>query len=184
MKVSTLASTIMAVALTATSAASFAVDKGHGRITFEGSIIDAPCSISQKSAYQTVEMDQISNVALKNGGKSHLTPFKIDLIGCELGTMKSATAKFTGSPAGNADLLAIRGSAQGASLAIADHTGALIKLGTESPAQPLSDGDTYLQFNAYLQGDMVDPQGGGSAVPAPIVPGTYETFANFTLDYQ
>ncbi|KJK14901.1 fimbrial protein [Pseudomonas sp. 2(2015)] len=184
MKVSSLAGAIIAATLAVTSAASFAADKGHGRITFEGSIIDAPCSISQKSAYQTVEMDQISNVALKNGGKSHLTPFKIDLIGCELGTLKSATAKFTGSPAGNADLLAIRGSARGASLAIADHTGTLIKLGTDSPAQPLSDGNTFLQFNAYLQGDMETPAGGGTAVPAAIVPGTYETFANFTLDYQ
>jgi len=181
MKVSTLAGAIMAVSLAATSAVSVAKDQGHGVITFKGAIIDAPCSIAQESQYQTVDMDQISNVALKNGGKSNPTTFKIELRGCELGALKSATATFTGSPASNPDLLALKGTAKGASLAIADHTGELIKLGNAAPAQTLSDGDTYLQFNAYLQGDMEGGQGGTAA---EIVPGDFETFANFTLAYQ
>lgn len=184
MKVSSLAGAIMAVTLAATSAVSFAKDEGHGVITFKGAIIDAPCSIAQDSAYQTVEMDKISNVSLKNGGKSSPKTFKIELRGCELGALKSATATFTGSPASNPDLLAIRGTAQGASLAIADHTGELIKLGSASPAQTLSDGDTYLEFKAYLQGNMDTPSGGGTATAAEIVPGDFETFANFTLAYQ
>ncbi|HDZ3441788.1 fimbrial protein [Pseudomonas aeruginosa] len=184
MKVSSLATTVIASVLVTASATSFAKDQGHGVITFKGAVIDAPCSIAQESQYQTVQMDQISNVALKNGGKSNPTTFKIMLRGCELGALKSATATFTGSPASNPDLLALRGTAQGASLAIADHTGALIKLGSASPAQTLSDGDTFLQFNAYLQGDMVSPGGSGEASPAEIVPGSFEAFANFTLAYQ
>ncbi len=184
MKVSSLAGAIMAVALAATSAVSFAQDQGHGVITFKGAIIDAPCSIAQDSAYQTVKMDEISNVSLKNGGKSSPKTFKIELRGCELGALKSATATFTGSPSSNPDLLAIKGSAQGASLAIANHTGELIKLGDASPAQTLSNGDTYLEFKAYLQGDMVAAPGGGAATAAQIVPGDFETFANFTLAYQ
>ena len=184
MKVSSLASAIMAITLAATSAVSVAADQGHGVITFKGAIIDAPCSIAQESQYQTVDMDQIANVALRNGGKSNPTTFRIQLRGCELGALKSATATFTGSPARNPDLLALRGSAQGASLAIADHTGALIKLGSASPAQSLSDGDTYLQFNAYLQGDMLPAVGEGEPTAAEIVPGDFETFANFTLAYQ
>ncbi|WP_442108139.1 fimbrial protein [Pseudomonas sp. NUPR-001] len=184
MKVSTLAGAIMAVSLAATSAVSFAKDQGHGVITFKGAIIDAPCSIAHESAYQTVMMDEISNVALKNGGKSRPKTFKIELRGCELGALKSATATFTGSPASNPDLLAIKGTAQGASLAIANHTGELIKLGSASPAQTLFDGDPNLEFKAYLQGDMVTPGGGGEAQAAEIVPGDFETFANFTLAYQ
>lgn len=179
MKLSTLAGAVMAVTLAATSAASFAKDQGYGVITFKGSIIDAPCSIAQESQYQTVDMDQIANVALKNGGKSNPTKFKIELRGCEMGALKSATATFTGSPASNPDLLALKGTAKGASLAIADHKGELIKLGAAAPAQSLSDGDTYLQFSAYLQGDSA---GGGAATA--IEPGDFETFANFTLAYQ
>ncbi|SFB39459.1 Pilin (type 1 fimbria component protein) [Pseudomonas simiae] len=184
MQFRSLTGAIMAVTLAATSAASFAQDQGRGVITFKGAIVDAPCSIAQESQYQTVDFDQISNAALKNGGKSNPKNFKIELRGCELGALKSATATFTGSPASNPDLLAIKGTAQGASLAIADHSGALIKLGEASPAQTLSDGNTFLQFSAYLQGDMVTQGGGGEAKPAEIVPGNFETFANFTLAYQ
>lgn len=184
MKVKTLAGAIMAITLVATSAAAMATDKGTGVITFKGSIIDAPCTIAQESQYQTIEMDQIANVRLQNGGKSLPTPFTIQLRGCDLGVLKSATATFTGSPATNPDLLALKGTARGASLAIADHHGDLIKLGTESPAQTLSDGDTFLSYSAYLQGDTVAAIGEEPETSAVIVPGNFETFANFTLAYQ
>lgn len=184
MKVKTLAGTIMAITLATSSVAAMAVDQGKGVITFKGSIIDAPCSIAQESQYQTIEMNQVSNVALKNGGKSSPTPFKIELRGCDLGALKSATATFTGSPAGNTDLLAIKGSAKGASLAIADHKGELIKLGSPSPAQTLSDGDTFLLFSAYLQGDTIPGVGEEPAKGVTIEAGDFETFANFTLAYQ
>lgn len=184
MKISKLAGVIMAVGLASTATISSANEQGNGVITFRGAIIDSPCSISQESQYQTIDMDQVSNVTLKNGGKSAPTKFRIELRGCELGAIKSATATFTGSPATNPDLLSIRGSAKGASLAIADDGGNLIKLGDTSPAQNLSDGNTFLQFSAYLQGDMSTPEGGGEDVAAEITPGEFETFANFTLAYQ
>lgn len=184
MKVKTLAGTIMAITLAASSVAAMAVDQGKGVITFKGSIIDAPCSIAQESQYQTIEMNQVANVALKNGGKSSPTPFKIELRGCDLGSLKAATATFTGSPASNPDLLAIKGTARGASLAIADHNGELIKLGSPSPAQTLSDGDTFLSYSAYLQGDTLPGEGGNQGKPVDITPGDFETFANFTLAYQ
>lgn len=182
MKLSMLAGAIMAVSLAATSAVN-AKDQGHGVITFKGAIIDAPCSIAQDSAYQEVEMAQVANVALKNGGKSAQTPFKIQLLGCDLDTLKSVTAKFTGAPGGTTDLLALKG-VTGASLAIADHNGELIKNGSESSAQTLANGDNYLMFNAYLQGDMTEAVGGGEATPAVVTPGNFETMANFTLNYQ
>lgn len=186
MKVNTLAGAIMAIALAATSAGVMAADKdqGKGVITFKGTIIDAPCSIAQESQFQTIEMGQVANVALKNGGKSTPTNFKIQLLGCDLGSLKSATATFTGSPASNPDLLAIRGTASGASLAIADHNGELIKLGSESSAQTLSDGDNFLSYSAYLQGDTLPGVGGAEGTSAEITPGEFETFANFKLAYQ
>lgn len=66
MQVRSLVGAIMAVTLAATSAASYAKDQGHGVITFRGAIIDAPCSIAQESQYQIVDLDQVSNVTLKN----------------------------------------------------------------------------------------------------------------------
>ena len=188
MKVKTLAGAIMALTFAATSAVGVAADKvvdqGKGVITFKGSIIDAPCSIAQESQYQTIEMNQVANVALREGGRSNPTPFKIELRGCDLGALKSATATFTGSPASNPDLLALSGTASGASLAIADNKGELIKLGVASPAQTLSDGDTFLSYSAYLQGDTVAGAGEEAGTFADITPGDFETFANFTLAYQ
>ncbi|KVV06078.1 MULTISPECIES: fimbrial protein [Pseudomonas] len=190
MKVKTLAGAIMAVTLVATSAGAMAENQGNGVITFKGSIINAPCSIAQDSQFQTVEMAQVANVALRDGGQSRPTPFRIELLGCELGVLKSATATFTGSPAANTDLLALRGTARGASLAIADQNGTLIPLGSESPAQTLSNGDTFLAFSAYLQGDRapgtpgVGDEPGTPGAAAEITPGDFETFANFTLAYQ
>ena len=92
MKVKTLAGAIMAVTLVATSAGAMAENQGNGVITFKGSIINAPCSIAQDSQFQTVEMAQVANVALRDGGQSRPTPFRIELLGCELGVLKSATA--------------------------------------------------------------------------------------------
>lgn len=179
MKANTLAGAVIAVTLAATSPFSFAADQGNGRITFKGTIIDAPCSIAQESQYQTVPMGQISNVSLKNGGKSNSTPFVIELRGCELGTMKSAVATFSGAAASNSDLLALKG-VTGASLAITDHNNVLIKNGTPAPAQAISNGDTFLKFNAYIQGDTA-AEGGSENV---IELGEFETFANFSLAYQ
>lgn len=183
MQVKTLASAIMAVTLAATCAVTMAADKdqGKGVITFKGTIIDAPCSISQASQYQTVEMGQIANVALKDGGKSTPAPFKIELLGCDLGVLKAATATFKGSPATNPDLFALNGSASGASLAIADHKGVLIKMGAKSPAQSLASGDNFLQFSAYLQGD---PKAAEGAEKTEITTGEFDTIASFTLAYE
>lgn len=45
-----------------------AADQGHGKVTFTGSIIDAPCSITPQSIDQTVDLGQISKEALLSGG--------------------------------------------------------------------------------------------------------------------
>ncbi|MGP2706387.1 fimbrial protein, partial [Serratia marcescens] len=68
------------------SSLAHAADQGHGKVTFTGSIIDAPCSISPETVDQTVDMGQVSNVALKNGGKSAPRQFDIKLEQCDNST--------------------------------------------------------------------------------------------------
>ncbi|MGC5701956.1 type 1 fimbrial protein [Pseudomonas sp. NFXW11] len=187
MNFSKVAAAVAAVVLSGISAVGMAADQGGGKVSFKGNINDSPCSISSGSLEQVVEFDSISNSALKNGGKSALKPFSIKLSGCDLESLKSASVTFTGSPsAANPDLLGFQGgTAQGASLAIADRQGALIKLGTASAPQNLSDGESALNFTAYLQGDMLAPETeGGAATPATVVAGTFDAVANFTLAYQ
>jgi len=156
-------------------------DQGHGTVTFTGSIIDAPCSITPETSDQTVDLGQVSNVALKDGGKSTARNFSIDLENCELITDKegknnTVTVTFTGAESAEGNgRLGITGTAQGASIAIADGAGSAIELGKATKAQTLQNGNNTLLFSAYLQGDNAS---------AGVVPGDFQAVADFTLAYQ
>ncbi|WP_419792777.1 fimbrial protein [Serratia fonticola] len=151
-----------------------AADMGHGSVTFKGSIIEAPCSISSESIDQSVNLGQISAASLANSGTSVPKNFTIALDNCTLTALKSVTATFTGA-AGVAGRLGVTGTAKGASIALTDGANTVIQLGTASKAQNLQDGINTLAFSAYLQGD-------GDAVE--VVPGDFTGITDFTLAYQ
>ena len=155
-----------------------AADQGHGKVTFTGSIIDAPCSINPDSIDQTVSLGEVSNVALKangNTGTSIPRNFEIKLEGCDTTTLKSVQTTFTGAEGVNAGSLGITGTAKGASIILVNGDGEQIKLGDASEAHTLQDGSNTLLFSAYLQGD------GASAT---VTPGDFTAIADFTLAYQ
>lgn len=161
------------------SSVAYAAGEGQGKVTFMGSIIDAPCSITPESDDQTVELGQISKVALLNGGKSTPRNFSIDLENCSFGALgekNKVSVTFTGmeSAAGNG-LLGITGTATGASIAIMSGDGQLITLGEPTNEQTLQDGDNTLRFAAYVQGD------GASAT---ITEGDFQAVTDFTLAYN
>jgi type 1 fimbria pilin len=155
-----------------------ASDQGHGTVKFHGTIIDAPCSITPNTIEQTVELGDISNKALANGGKSNPRPFDIKLESCDLSglTDKTVTITFTG-PESSAQpgYLAIVGNASGAAIAITNDNGTNIPLGTPSQATKTQQGDNVLSYAAYLQ---------GNGTSAAVVPGSFTSVANFTLAYQ
>jgi type 1 fimbria pilin len=163
-----------------TISAAQAADKGHGKVTFTGSIIDAPCSINPKSVDQTVDLGQISKVALLSGGKSTPRAFSIDLENCSFGTpatKNKVQVTFTGMESAAKDgLLGITGTAKGASVAITQADGEVIKLGTPTKAQALQDGNNTLNFAAYMQGSA-DAEG-------TITEGEFQAVADFTLAYN
>lgn len=171
-KIALAVAVISGIAMGAANAA----DQGHGTVTFTGSIIDAPCSIAPESIDQIVDLGQVSQAALKDGGTSNPVPFNIKLEQCDTATLQTVQATFTGAASsGNPDLLGITGTAKGASIAITNGAGDVIVLGQPSPAQTLQDGNNTLAFSAYLQGD------GASAT---IVPGSFQSVTDFTLSYQ
>ncbi|HHR6038863.1 TPA: fimbrial protein [Providencia alcalifaciens] len=161
------------------SSLAHAADQGHGKVTFTGSIIDAPCSIAPESIDQTIELGQVSNAALKDGGQSTPKNFDIKLENCSFGTpaaKNKVQVTFTGmeSVAGNG-LLGITGNAKGASVAITQGDGKVIELGKPTKEQGLQDGNNTLSFAAYMQGD------GESAV---ITEGDFQAVTDFTLAYN
>lgn len=166
------------------SSTAFAADQGHGKVTFTGSIIDAPCSIAPEASDQTVELGQISKVALLNGGKSTPRNFAIALENCTFATNAQGVLEknkvaltFTGMESqANNGLLGITGTAKGAAVAITDGSGATIKLGKATKSQELQNGSNSLNFAAYLQGD--------TASTAVITEGEFQAVADFTLAYN
>lgn len=183
---------VLAFGATSMMANAAVKDQGHGTVTFTGAIIDAPCSITPETVDQTVNLGQISNVVLKDGGKSTPKNFQIKLENCEVSagsgdpiTGKNNTVQltFTGaSSEANDGRLGITGTAQGASIAITDGAGSLIKMGTATDPQLLQNGNNTLLFAAYLQGDMI--KGEEESTGATIVPGEFQAVADFTLAYQ
>ncbi|WP_164058253.1 fimbrial protein [Serratia marcescens] len=162
------------LALGASSLAYAATDQGHGTISFTGAIIDAPCSINPDSIDQTINLGQIASGTLANGGTSTPRQFQIKLENCSTATAKTVKTTFTGA-AGTDGRLGIDGTAKGASIAITDGKGKLIKLGEATDAQTIQDGNNNIEFAAYLQGD-----GASTAV----IPGDFHSITNFTLAYQ
>ncbi|MBB6117919.1 type 1 fimbria pilin [Rahnella inusitata] len=170
---------LMAVAIILGMSSLAHADQGHGKVTFTGSIIDSPCSISPESIDQTVDLGQISNAALKDSGQSTPKNFSIKLENCSFGTPEAKNkvqVTFTGmeSAAGNG-LLGITGNAKGASVAITDGSGTVIQLGQPTKEQALQNGNNNLNFAAYMQGD---------GDTATITEGDFQAVTDFTLAYN
>ena len=155
-----------------------AADEGHGKVTFTGSIIEAPCSIDPLSIDQTVELGAVSNAALLNSGNSEPKDFTIHLEKCSLDTAKTVTTTFNGPAGKDNKSLGITGDAKGASIVITDGSNNVVELGKATAGQLISAGATEatLAFSAYLKGD------GGDA--DSIVPGKFQSVANFILNYK
>ncbi|MBS0861597.1 fimbrial protein [Providencia rettgeri] len=162
------------------SASALAADAGNGKVTFMGAIIDAPCSISPDSVDQTVELGQVSNMALADGGKSTPRTFEIALENCDVTNLTNGVSlTFTGAAAtfdSNNKTLGIVGTGAGAGVQITSGSGEVVTLGTPTAFQQLQNGSNTLLLSAYLMGN-----GGGVAT---ITPGDFSAVADFTLAYE
>lgn len=174
--------TLMAVGV---ATAANAADQGSGKVTFVGSIIDAPCSIAPDSIDQTVQLGAVSNVVLANGGTNDgmSTPvsFNIELQDCSIatpGTGDKVTVTFSGAEsiyAPGAGSLGLIGSAQGAYILMSQVDGTKVELNTATSPRTVGNGDNTLTFTAALK---------GAGASATIVPGSFQVPANFVLAYQ
>lgn len=161
------------------SASAFAAETGPksgqgGVVRFAGSIVDTPCSITANTVDQTINLGQVSNGQLKDGGSSSLQAFDIKLEGCTLDTAKSATVTFRGiSDKNKQDNLSINGTAKGASIAIVNRqNGSVVKLGTDTAAFELANSNNNLAFAAQLVGT------------GEITPGEFTASSDFLINYQ
>ncbi|WP_058911436.1 fimbrial protein [Entomohabitans teleogrylli] len=182
MKISKIASAVVL----SMGVASFAAqaDQGSGKVTFWGSIIDAPCSIKNGFGDQRIELGQISNTHLDNGGISTPRPFDIELENCSFeedpvtGDLLYNTVKVTfagGNVPGDMSMLAITGQAAGAGVRIQDYAGQLVTLLQPTAGRGLGIGNNTLSFSAYLE---------KISTVTNVTPGDFEAVTNFTLAYE
>lgn len=68
--------------------AALTTPQGQGRVTFNGTVVDAPCSISQKSADQSIDFGQLSKSFLQAGGVSKPMNLDIELVNCDITSFK------------------------------------------------------------------------------------------------
>ncbi|EOG1984941.1 TPA: fimbrial protein [Proteus mirabilis] len=170
-----------------------ATNQGHGKVTFTGEIIDAPCSISSESAAQEVPFGEISNVALAKGGSSETRDFSILLEGCVFPTgaggtgviNDKVTVTFSGAGAQfDSKLLGVTGlnsddakNIGNVGIRISDSNGAPIEMGKGTSAiTSLQPGNNELRFSARVLGNDVDV--------AEIPLGEFSGVTNFTLAYN
>ncbi|WP_265494880.1 fimbrial protein [Providencia heimbachae] len=161
----------------AMSASVLAADMGHGKVSFKGSIITAPCSISPDSIDQTVDLGLVADSTLAGGGKSTPRTFDVLLENCKAEDLESGVQLTFSGAAASFDAtnktLGIIGTASGAGVQITNPAGQVVTLGTPSPFQAIQEGNNTLRFAAYLIGD------GDKATT-----GEFSSVADFTLNYE
>ncbi|WP_165490611.1 fimbrial protein [Hafnia alvei] len=153
---------------------------GNGVIKFNGSIVDAACSIAPNNSDQTIDLGSIAIKALKDGAKSTPSDFHIKLTGCDVsgGAAPKASITFNGTSAkGSSNLLGIVSStASGVGVGITDANGKDFELGKKTEVKTLIQGDNSLDFAAYVQATGAS----GSAITA----GDFTSQTDFVITYN
>lgn len=174
------------------SMATHAVEQGHGKVTFKGEIVDAPCSIAPESVDQTVYLGQISNAALFAQKESTPKPFTIELEDCAFtpgtaGQNPSVSITFSGSTVdlGSDTALGVTGfggdplaANVGIIISSAKDNAAIIYGTPHNINDILQPGYNTLNFSAYLK----TATGVNNVGQIPL--GEFQGVTNFTLAYQ
>ncbi|EHS6017983.1 P fimbria major subunit PapA [Escherichia coli] len=158
--------------------------QGQGRVTFNGTVVDAPCSISQKSADQSIDFGQLSKSFLQAGGVSKPMNLDIELVNCDITSFKGVG----GAPAAKKGTVKLafsgpRVSGHNEELDTSGGTGTAIVVqaagknvsfdGTEGDANTLKDGDNVLHYTAIVKKS--------SANNAQVTEGAFSAVATFNL---
>ncbi|MEZ6877717.1 fimbrial protein [Enterobacter sp. KBR-315C3_2022] len=76
---------LLAIAMaTVISGSAFADEQGSGKITFKGTVIDAPCSIAPDSVDKEVDLGEVTTAVINANKKATAVPVDINLQNCQL----------------------------------------------------------------------------------------------------
>lgn len=167
----------IAAAVVAGMALSFGVSasQGSGKVYFNGTVIDSPCSLTQTEYF--IDFEQTSKTHLENGGTSLVKPLNITLEHCDLTTFSQAVVTFTGNTvAGVPDELSTAGTAAGMGVIINGYGQNVPFDGTPFDGIKLISGTNTLHFETWAKK--------AAGAQAAITEGDYSAISNFTIQYQ
>lgn len=181
----TSAISFFAMTICASLFATGAAQASDGDVTFNGKIIDSACTVSgvngSGNANGTiVTLPDITTGAFDATSKmAGVTPFTIDLTGCDVTTMHNASVHFSGT-ADTADTTILKNTkaTNGVGVAILEDDGVTlvdINTGTYSKPQTLATGTNALKFKAAYK---------ANATVAGVTSGDVQSRAIFDVSYQ
>ncbi|MDK9358365.1 MULTISPECIES: fimbrial protein [Lelliottia] len=179
--------TLFAATLLALSGSALAAGTSvtGGQVHFNGTVVDAACSVDEDSVDFNVDMGQVRTAKFAGAdGKvapgtaaNQKRPFTIKLSDCDTTVSKNAAITFSGNaPAAMPTALdntAGAGSAVGIGIQLYDNVGKALALGTASPAYALINGENSLVFSA----DYI-------TTGTTVKPGDVQATATFNVTYS
>lgn len=131
-----------------------------GQVHFNGTVVDAACSVDEDSVDFNVDMGQVraakfaddKGVVAPGTPANQKRPFTIKLSDCDATVSSNAAITFSGNAPASLptalDNTAGAGSAVGIGIQLYDNVGKALGLGTASPAYTLINGENSLIFSA------------------------------------
>ncbi|TQI79101.1 type 1 fimbria pilin [Serratia fonticola] len=122
-------------------------------VDFEGTLVVDPCVVSPGSENQIVDFRFVPAKTFINHLRTAPEKFSIRLIDCDLTLGQIVKVTFSGNEdVAQPGLFAVEGDAKGIAIYLEDDQGNQIKPEQEMRPVALTDGETLLNYKAYLQG--------------------------------
>lgn len=164
---------LTAFALLFSQAAMSASPLGEINIELRGNVVDFSCTVETADSNKTVSLGTWPTKQLRLPGSTTMAvPFTLKLTGCPPG---SASITFSGTPASDPSLLALRDSEMAKTVAIELRDSDRSRIALENASQQAvidENGDVTLQFYANYIALTGNPQ-----------PGDANADATFTINY-
>ena len=144
-------------------------------LLFDGTLVSDPCIVDTGSEEQIIQMGTIGAKTFINHERSAPKNFKITLLECDLTLGTTLGITFSGKEDNDQlGTFAVTGDAKGIAIALEDADGKGIKPGTALKPVQLQEGETVLNFTAFVQGlDF-----------SKVKEGSFESKAVFFLEYE
>lgn len=149
----------------------------NGKIEFTGSLVSSACGLAPESSPVKINFGEIPTSQLTGSERVGSQHAKIVLQGCDATIAKTATVTYTPSTADTTmkTLAAIvSDTAKGVGIGLVDSGNQDVTWGEQTSPVQVTDGNTNIDFVAYLQNDA----------SGEVTPGAFTSTINFQIDYQ